>query len=115
MLLTPQDVQIHSRVLFSGRAVLAPGPTLDHDQVGLAEEMAWTLFGPLVIRETGDSEGVRRRSQAATRALDEIVAGSWAIVNRTPTVRPTSMPAFRPLRIPAPVMMKRAETLLDYD
>lgn len=43
-------VQFATRVQFSGRAVLAPGPNLHLDQVGVAEELAWPLFGPLVAR-----------------------------------------------------------------
>ncbi len=52
-LLTPEQVQFHAYALFSGRTVLAPVTDVRLDQVGLAEEIAWTLFSPLLAREVG--------------------------------------------------------------
>jgi len=89
-----------ARVLFSGRTVLAPGVGVRLDQLGLAEEMAWLLFGPLVQRGIGSAEDVAARSDRATAALDEIMARSWVILNRAPTFMPTALLAFHPVRIP---------------
>jgi DNA-directed RNA polymerase beta' subunit len=61
--------------------------------------MAWTLFGPLVIREVGAEQEVLDRTERAARRLDEIMARSWLIVNRAPTVIPTSILAFHPVRV----------------
>jgi len=88
------------RVLFSGRTVLSPGIDLRIDQLGLAEDIAWTLFGPLVVRELGDTEEVQKRGQKATEVLDRIMAQSWVLLNRAPTIMPTSILAFHPVRIP---------------
>jgi hypothetical protein len=52
-LLKPEHLRFDGRVAFSGRAVVAPGPELRHDQVGVPEEMAWALFRPLAARELG--------------------------------------------------------------
>ncbi|MBV9258916.1 MAG: hypothetical protein JO215_12960, partial [Ktedonobacteraceae bacterium] len=90
-------VQFNARVQFSGRAVLAPGANLHLDQVGLAEDLAWALFGPLVIRQL-NAEEVRTRSQRATGVLDEIMARSWVIIHRAPAFTPQTFLAFHPVR-----------------
>jgi hypothetical protein len=90
-------IQFNARVQFSGRAVLAPGAGLHLDQVGLAEEIAWELFGPLVIRQL-NAEEVRTRSEHATRILDEIMARSWVIIHRAPAFTPQTFIAFHPVR-----------------
>ena len=97
-------VQFGSRVLFTGRAVISPALEMRIDQLGLAEEIAWTIFAPLVQRELGGAEEVRARSERATKALDEIMARSWVILNRAPTIMPTSLLAFHPVRIPGRVI-----------
>jgi hypothetical protein len=97
--------------------VLAPGAHLAVDQVGVPEEMAWTLFGPLVVRELGDEEGVQAREERAARALDAVMARSWVIVNRAPTLSPTAFLAFHPCRDPGAAIRLHplACTLLDAD
>jgi DNA-directed RNA polymerase beta' subunit len=67
--------------------------------VGLADEIAWTIFGPQLIRELKDETAVRDRTQTAAEKLDEIMARSWVIVHRAPTTMPTSFQAFHPVRI----------------
>ena len=96
-LLSPEDLTCGTRSLFSGRAVLAPGPELSLHQLGLPEEMAWKLFGPQVSRELGDSAAVQKRSKAAAGALMEILKSSWVILNRAPSMGPTSLLAFQPV------------------
>ena len=80
--------------------MLSPALDLRLDQVGLADELAWALFGPLVTRELGRGDEVRARTERATEALDGIMARSWLLVNRAPTIMPTSILAFRPVRQP---------------
>lgn len=92
------------RVFFSARAILAPGVDLCLDQVGLAEQIAWDLFGPLVTRELGKDEEVRNRSERATKILDKIMVRSWVIINRAPTFTPTCLLAFHPIRLPERVI-----------
>ncbi|MEM7539479.1 MAG: hypothetical protein AAF639_45405 [Chloroflexota bacterium] len=96
-LLQAGDVHFDNRLLFSVRAVLTPGVGIGCDQVGLSEEIAWSLFGPLVMRELGDQEAVKKRTAEATQTLDTIMARSWVILNRQPTSL-TTMLAFRPVR-----------------
>ncbi len=99
-LLTPKHLRLRERLLFSGRAVVAPGTDLRMDQVGLAEEVAWTLFGPMVARELGDATAVQARTERAAQVLDEVMARSWVIINRAPTLNPTALLAFHPVRDP---------------
>ncbi|MHC4718775.1 MAG: hypothetical protein ACYS5V_17565, partial [Planctomycetota bacterium] len=103
-LLDPEHVRMGNRVMFSGRTVLAPGPGLAIDQIGLAEEIAWTLFAPLAARKLGGDKEVQVRSAEAAKALDEVMAESWVIFNRAPTRGPGSLLAFHPIRIPENVI-----------
>jgi hypothetical protein len=103
-LLSPDDLTCGTRLLFSGRAVLAPGPELSLHQLGLPEEMAWALFSPQVSRELGDSAAVQQRSKAATDALAETLKSSWVILNRAPSVGPTSLLAFQPVLVQEKVL-----------
>ncbi len=99
-LLTPDHLRFGERLLFSGRAVVTPGRDLRLAQVGLPNEMAWTLFGPLVIREMGEEDEVENRTPRAAKVLDEVMARSWIIVNRAPSLTPTALLAFHPVRNP---------------
>ncbi len=103
-LLTPEHLRLREQQLFSARAVVAPGPDLRLDQVGLAEDIAWTLFGPLVGRELGDAAAVRERSAQAAQTLDALMARAWLILNRAPSLSPTALLAFHPVRDPAAVI-----------
>ena len=99
-LLSPGRVRFESRALFSGRTVIAPGADLRIDQIGLAEEIAWTLFGPLVLREIKSEKEVNSRSRRAAQALDDLMARSWVIHFRAPALSPTAFLAFHPVRQP---------------
>ncbi len=91
-------LQFQARALFSGRSVAAPAPELRYDQVGVPEEMAWTLFGPFAAREVG-AEEVDRRSKKAEEALDAAMAGLWTVVLRNPAFSPMAFVACRPVRV----------------
>ena len=103
-LLSRKELRFDARVQFSGRALLAPGPELSLDQIGLAEELAWRLFSPHVIRELGDDSAVQNRTPEATQVLDEIMTRSWVIINRAPSLTETAILAFHPVRIPDKVI-----------
>jgi hypothetical protein len=102
-LLTPDDLRPSARTVFSARTVISPGLDLSLDQVGVADELAWALFGPLVTRELGDAEAVAGRTDKAAAVLDKLLATSWILCNRAPTIMPTSFLAFHPVRVPEPV------------
>ena len=89
--------QFNASAQFSGRAVLAPGAHLRLDQVGIADELAWSLFTPLVARELSLEEA-RERGERAGSVLDQIMARSWVIIHRAPAVTPQTFLAFHPVR-----------------
>ena len=96
-ILSVDDLRFGDRVLFSGRGVLTPGPDLRVDQLGLPEDMAWVLFGPRLSGMLGDPPAVEKRTQEATDALEKMMAESWVILNRAPSVTATSLLAFHPV------------------
>ena len=99
-LLVKEQLKVRGRAAFSGRAVISVGPELHLDQIGVAEEMAWEFFAPQVIREMGSPSEVAERTPGATKVLDDIMARSWVLLNRAPTIMPTSILAFHPVRSP---------------
>ena len=119
VLLQPQHLRVGNRVAFSARSVIAPGGELGWDQVGVPEDMAWGLFGPMLRRELGDRQHVLDRTPEATAALDRLMSESWVVVNRAPSIWPTSLLAFHPVRTPERVLrlplMARALMNADFD
>jgi hypothetical protein len=93
-----------NRVAYSGRSVIVPGGELRLDQIGLPDEMAWTFFGPQVVQKLGDEKTVENRSRAACEALNEIMADSWVVINRAPSMSPTAILAFQPVCYPEPTV-----------
>ena len=104
-LLRLEHLHFRARPLFSGRAALASEYELNLDQVGLPEEMAWTLFGPQVEREIGRAEEVAQRSPRAAEVLDAIMERSWVLLYSAQRVLvddgpvSTAVVAFRPQRL----------------
>jgi hypothetical protein len=96
-LVSADKLGLGSWALFSGRGVLVPGPDLAADEVGLPADMAWTLFGPQVARALGDVSAVDRRTDTARQTLLATMESAWVVLNRAPSVSPTSFIAFRPV------------------
>jgi len=99
--LTREHMRFSAEVAFSGYAVLAPGADLRFDQVGLPEEVAWTLFRPHLERELGAGKDVESRSAKAAKVLDRIMADAWVVVYRRPGFYDVSIKpfiAFHPVR-----------------
>jgi hypothetical protein len=102
-LLTPVHLRLSERLSFTARTVLVPGEGLTLEQVGVPEEMAWALFAPLVVRELGgDEAAVDARDARASQALDAVMARSWMILNRAPTISPTALDSYRGYLIAGP-------------
>jgi RNA polymerase Rpb2, domain 6/RNA polymerase Rpb1, domain 2/RNA polymerase Rpb2, domain 3 len=100
-LLTPVHLRFNEPQLLGARAVITPGADLRFDHIGLADEIAWALFAPLVIREmSGDRDAVRARSERAAQALDEVMARSWVLVNHASPYTPSRTLAFHAVRNP---------------
>ena len=99
-LIERRHLRLSTRVVLSARAVVAPGIGLDIHHVGIPNTIAWDIFEPFLIAELGDSQAVKNRSQSAEAALDKIMSRSWTIINRAPSLTPTALLAFHPVRIP---------------
>ena len=98
-----------SRVDYSGRSVIVPGPELKLGECGLPIEMALTLFEPFVIRlmrKTGRARtimsavrAVRQKHPEAVETLREVIADKLVLLNRAPTLHRASVQAFRPVLV----------------
>jgi hypothetical protein len=97
-LIKPVDLRFGDRMVFSGKSVLVPDGELAYDQIGLPEEMAWTLFGPLLARQL-DAAAITSRSQQVTQVLDDLMAEQWILLTRAPVMESTGILAFRPRRV----------------
>jgi hypothetical protein len=84
-LLLPETFTLDVRAQWSARTVIAPGSDLTIEQIGLPDPIARTLFG---------GEGV------SDAEIDTRMAQSWVLANRQPSLYPTSIVAFRPVRCP---------------
>jgi hypothetical protein len=92
-------VSFGERSQFTGRSVLAPGYDLHIDQIGLPEDIAYPLFGPLIADRIGWA-WVQDRFDRAKRHIDALMRESVVIVNRAPTWEVTNITAFTPVMVP---------------
>ena len=94
------------RVDYSGRSVIAVGPTLKMYQCGIPREMALNLFKPFVISGLV-REGIATNIKAAERLIEKMDDRIWPIVeevikqhpvllNRAPTLHRLGIQAFEP-------------------
>jgi hypothetical protein len=97
-LVGPEQLRLASRAMFSGRAVLSAGPEFALDRIGLSDQIAWALFGPMLSAQVGH-RAVEERTPVASQALDQLMAASWVILHRAPAIWPASLLAFHPVRI----------------
>ena len=97
------------RVDYSGRSVIAVGPTLRMSECGLPKRMALELFKPFVIKRILDQE-LAYNIRGASRLIDKGIPEVWAILesvvkgklillNRAPTLHRLGIQAFRPALI----------------
>lgn len=89
---------------FVGRAVIAPDPDLDMDQIGLPEEQAWAVYEPLIQRRLvrrgmsapAAAAAVEARSTTARQMMLDEMDDGVVVVNRAPTLHRYGMMAARP-------------------
>ena len=88
-----------------GRGVITPDPNLNVDQVGLPEDMAWTLYKPFIIRrlvQQGMSfidalDAWESRGDEARAALKEEMRRRPVILSRSPVLHKFGMLAHWPV------------------
>lgn len=89
---------------FTARAVITVEPKMGIDQVGLPEEIAWTLYRPFIERNLvmqGSSpldakDQADQRTAAATQALHRVVEERPVLIKRDPALHKFNVMAFRP-------------------
>jgi len=97
------------RVDYSGRSVIAVGPTLNMDQCGIPREMAISLFKPFIagyLMSKGYAS-TRKQTDNMIDALDErvldaieqIISNHPVLLNRAPTLHRLGIQAFRPILV----------------
>ena len=97
------------RVDYSGRSVISAGLDLKLHQCGLPLKVALELFKPFVMRrlvERGMAPTVRgakrlveRRRPEVWDVLEEVMIGSYVLLNRAPTLHRLSIQAFEPVLV----------------
>ncbi|MCF1846019.1 DNA-directed RNA polymerase subunit beta' [Staphylococcus aureus] len=94
------------RVDYSGRSVIAVGPSLKMYQCGLPKEMALELFKPFVMKELVQREiatniknaksKIERMDDEVWDALEEVIREHPVLLNRAPTLHRLGIQAFEP-------------------
>ena len=86
------------------RGVIAPDPNLDMDQIGMPEDMAWSMYKPYVMRGLvrhgyPPAEAIRmisERKPAARDLLEKEMERRPTIMDRAPTWHKFNLMAFTP-------------------
>lgn len=106
---TPKGSYFQSRVLrkqqeLSGRAAIIGDPTLGMDEVGIPEDMAWTIFKPFIVQKLAfrgippleAEQHIKDRSPMAREAIGEVAAERTVLINRAPTLHKHGILALKP-------------------
>lgn len=94
------------RVDYSGRSVIAVGPSLKMYQCGLPKEMALELFKPFVMKELVQREiatniknaksKIERMDDEVWDVLEDVITEHPVLLNRAPTLHRLGVQAFEP-------------------
>ena len=98
-----QNKVIKRRQEMSGRSTVIPDPSFGIDEVGIPENMAWTIFKPHVMREMAPfyskvlaKKMIDDKDPAARRFLASAMSKKKILFNRAPTLHKGSIMALRP-------------------
>jgi len=105
-----QSTLVKKRQDLSGRAAITVEPSYGIDEVGLPEDIAWTLYRPFIIRRLvklgkKPSQAVQEvdaKSDQAKKALQLEAKERPILINRAPSLHKFSIMAFYPKIIPEP-------------
>jgi DNA-directed RNA polymerase beta subunit/predicted GNAT family acetyltransferase len=110
---SPKTGYFHSKLMrrrqdLSARGTIAPDHTLELDQVGLPEGMAWKMYEPFIVKglvRNGYSavdarKSVKDKTQGARRELDKEIQQRPILINRAPTLHRFNMIAANPVLVP---------------
>lgn len=105
----PKEGFFQSRMLskrqdYSARSTVIPEPYYNIDDVGLPEEMVWSLYKPFIVRRLQQLgykpnkaiDEVENRTAVAKGILEQEVQARPTILNRAPSLHKFSVMAFNP-------------------
>lgn len=105
----PKWGQFQSKVIAKnqdlvGRGVTIPDKNLDMDQIGIPEDMAWTMYKPFVNRglvQRGYNpvdalKMIDERTPTAKHILEDVMAEKPVLMDRAPTWHKFNIMAFKP-------------------
>lgn len=101
-----------SQVDLVGRSVIAPGPELDIDEVGIPENKAWNVYKPFIIRRLTRrgvspvmaAEMAQKHHSLAREALLQETEERPVILTRAPVLHRYGVMAFWPKLVPGDTM-----------
>ena len=87
-----------------GRSVTVPDKNLSMDQVGIPEEMAWTMYKPFVVRKLAQrgytpvdaTRMIEEKTTVARHILDDVMREKPILMDRAPTWHKFNIMAFKP-------------------
>jgi DNA-directed RNA polymerase beta subunit len=110
---SPKGGFFHGKVLYrpqdvSGRGTAIPDINLNMDEIGVPEDMLWTMYGPHVIRRLVQNgyraidaqKAFEERQPTANDALQREIRERPLIINRAPTLHRYSMVGAYPVPVP---------------
>tara|TARA_Y100001973_G_scaffold104371_1_gene174137 strand:- start:1439 stop:3895 length:2457 start_codon:yes stop_codon:yes gene_type:complete len=89
---------------YSGRSTIIPEPRMDIDEVGIPEDMAWTMYQPFVERnlrlmgkrDKDAYDEYKKRTPLAQKALNKAVNDRPVLLKRDPALHMFNVMAFKP-------------------
>ncbi|MCH4014246.1 MAG: DNA-directed RNA polymerase subunit beta' [Solobacterium sp.] len=98
------------RTDFSGRSVIAIGPTLKMYQCGLPKEMALQLYKPFIIHELVNEHDIAQTTKSAEKLIarqdpriwdtvEKVIADHPVFLNRAPTLHRLGIQSFFPILV----------------
>lgn len=108
--LAPKNAYFQNKIFrrrqdLSGRAVIAPGPELGIDEIGLPKEMAWKIYENHILRDMVKNKGftaaqaraeVENKTRSAETSLMKVTSYTPVILNRAPSLHKFSTLAMLP-------------------
>jgi DNA-directed RNA polymerase subunit beta' len=103
-----QSKLIRKQQDLSGRGVIVPDASLNMDEVGLPEDMAWKMYAPFIAKNlitkgyTGirSKELIEQKHALARDAMQQEIQGRPVLINRAPTLRRYNVLASYPKLVP---------------
>lgn len=106
---SPKEGFFHKQIIqrkqnFTGRSTIVPEPRMGLDELGLPEDIAWTLYEPFIQRELvgvgykpADAQNeMKSRSSVAEKALLRAMGQRPVLLKRDPVLHKFNVMSFKP-------------------